>query len=118
MCTSGIRFCASARARTLFAPRHDQCSDVVTPCCSRTAAAAPAPCGSRATALDVDVDDVDWLGRPIKLPNIMDGDGLDEDEYAIMKAKGVEMTTKIPPNELKTPQKASLKSARKITNSL
>ena len=32
-------------------------------------------------ALDVDIheDDIDWLGRPTKLPNIMAGEGIEGD---------------------------------------
>jgi len=40
-------------------------------------------------ALDVSIDDVDWLGRPNRLPNIMDGDGMDDAEYEILKNKGL-----------------------------
>lgn len=40
-------------------------------------------------ALDVDIEEVDWLGRPTKLPNLMEGDGMEDEEYAILKEQGL-----------------------------
>ena len=40
-------------------------------------------------ALDVDIDDRDWLGRPNSLPNIMNGAGMDDAEYDILKSQGL-----------------------------
>ena len=40
-------------------------------------------------------EDRDWIGRPVRLPNIMLGDGLDDEEYKILKRQGLLTDTEI-----------------------
>ena len=40
-------------------------------------------------ALDVEITDADWLGRPRVMPNVMRGDGLDEEEYELLTMQGL-----------------------------
>ena len=77
-------------------------------------------CAARPASAQVDIDDVDFLGRPNALPNIMRGDGVDDSDYAIMVAQGlltrreVAYIQKFPGFKCQVPLKWALTELREL----